>query len=184
MYLFEERNLKKQILQLAEKAGYIVRITKVGDNKLLTLFPNRLYGHPIYKNEEIIHEIEPHKDGYKIRRFEKSKWRTFIVPDYVVRPFIIQDIYLKCGFLGIDHDLVFGYDENNIKVKKIIEAIPTPIGADETKEVACAKLFVAKNLGQDVTKECNKYGVLNGVLFIEKYLNGAARKFLNDDILE
>ena len=184
LYLFERISLKKRIFELVEKAGYIVRVSKVGDNKLLTLFPNRLFGHPQYKNNELIHEIEPNKDGYKIRRFEKDKWRVFIVPDYVVRPFIIQDIYLKCGFLGIDHDLVFGYDENNNKVKKLIDAVPKPEGVDETKEVACAKLFIAKNLGEDVSKETTKYGVGAGVDFIANFMYSSAKKFLNDEILE
>lgn len=183
LYLIDRNKLTP--LQLAEKANYIVRVSKVSPTKVLTLFPNRLFGHPIIKNHpELIHEIEKQENGFKIRRYD-TKWRTFTgLSNYMVRPFIIQDIYLKCGFLGIDQELVVGYDENNKKVKKLIEAIPEPEGVDKTKELNCASYYIKKNLGIDITKLAGYKEVESGIKFIEKFVRDSAEKFLNEEILE
>lgn len=189
LYLINRKQtLKQQILDLAEKAGYIVRVSKIssGDDggKVLTLFPSRKFGHPVFENEELVHEISKQETSFRVKRHDKNKWRTFNLPDYVVRPFIMQDIYIKCGFLGIDQDLVIGYDENNIKVKKLIDAIPEPLGVDRAKEISCATLFLKKILGYQVDNDPNFKSVETGITFIEKFIKDSSEKFLNEEILE
>lgn len=183
LYLID-RKPKLTPLKLAEQAGYIVRVSKISENRILTLFPDRLFGHPQYKSVELIHEISKENNAFKVRRYDK-KWRSFVgLSNYMVRPFIIQDIYLKCGFLGIDQELVVGYDENNKKVKQLIEAIPEPEGVDKAKELNCASFYIKKNLGIDITKLVGYKEVEPGIKFIEKFVRDSAEKFLNEEILE
>mgnify|MGYP001582823163 CR=1 FL=1 len=188
LYVIErEKPLNKRIIELCEKANYIVRVCKIstdnGGGKVLTTFPNREFGHPIYSREELIHEIEKKENYFKVRRYDKHKWRTFNIPNYAVRTFIMQDIYLKCGFLGLDQELVIGYDGNK-PVKRLIDAIPEPEGVDKQIELSCATLFVKRNMGYDVSKESNYTLIEPGMKFIEKFMRDSAEKFLNEEILE
>lgn len=188
LYVIERENSLNKIIELCEKANYIVRVSKVsvenGGGKVLTIFPERRFGHPKYKNEELIHEIEKTNHGFKVRRYDKNKWRTFNIPDYCVRTFIMQDIYLKCGFLGIDQELVIGYDLNNKSVKRLIDAIPAPEGANKQIELSCATLFVKRNLGYDISQEKHFKAMEPGIKFIEKFMKDSAEKFLNEEILD
>lgn len=184
LYLIDKgKDLQTKIIELCEKAGYIVSVNRV-TNKVITIFPERKFGHPIYARHDLIHEIEKSDYYFKVKRYDK-KWRTFTgLSDYMVRPFIMQDIYLKCGFLGIDQELVLGYDENNKKVKRLIDAIPEPEGVDKTKELNCATYYIKKNLGIDITKLAGFKDVESGIKFIEKFIKDSAEKFLNEEILE
>lgn len=184
LYLIPRKPDKLTPLQLAEKANYIVRVSKISPTKVLSLFPGRKFGHPIFSEAELIHEISKEDISFKVRRYDK-KWRTFTgLSDYMVRPFIIQDIYLKCGFLGIDQELVIGYNENNQKVKKLIDAIPEPEGVDKVKEVNCASYYIKKQLGLDITKLPGFKDVEPGIKFISEFMSKSAEKFLNEEILE
>lgn len=184
MYLLNKgKSLKEKILELCQKANYIVRVSSVSTDKfkILTLFPDRKFGKPIYANAELIHELEV-KEGLVLKRYDKGKWRYFNVPPYIVRPFIIQDIYLKSGFLGLDPELVIGYNSENKQVKKVINALPEPPGLKPELEKEVLNLYNIN--GPYVKNDKLNPEIEPGIVFLNNFLINSAEKFLNEDILE
>lgn len=183
MYLLNKgKSLKEKILELCQKANYTVRVSNVSSTglKILTLFPNRLFGKPKYVNQELIHELD--EKGATLKRYDKGKWRYFNVPSYIIRPFIIQDIYLKCGFLGLDPELVIGYNSENERVKRVINAIPEPPNLKTELEKEVLNLY---NLnGPYVKVDKLNPEIEPGIVFLNNFLINSAEKFLNEDILE
>lgn len=180
IYLIQRKpTLKQQILKLCEQTNYFVRVSNLSTEstiKIITLFPNRCFGHPTFENEELIHEV----DGSKVRRYDKEKWRTFNLPTYIIRPFIIQDIYLKCGFLGIDYNLVFAYNENNEKCK-LIDCIPEP--KDLNKEYEKQAMTVYGPYGTGTIEKLKNFKDMEpGIKFLNNFLLKSVDKFIDEEI--
>ncbi len=98
-------------------------------------------------------------------------------------PFV-QDIYLRCGFLGIDNELVIGYNEKDEVVEPLIHAIPQPKTANLDKEVQTAKIYKRASIGMDCKKECESLKIGPGVKLIQNLIDETAFSFLNEEIFD
>ncbi len=172
-----------KILDLCERAKYVVKVCKVDATKCITLFPDRKFGKPIYKSEELIHEISKDGEFVKIKRHDNKGLRVIKIPGYAVRSLILNDIFLKCGFLGLDRELVVGYDENNKKSDSVFEILPT-LETDSKLEYETSKICTKSLVGLDCSKEIEKLKISSGVSIVNKFAENTTYKFLNEELLD
>ena len=178
----ERPSLLLQSLNLAKKHGYVVEINKISDNKSLTLFPNRLFGRPQYKHEELIHEVYKGKNGYTIKRNDSNEPIKFEeIPSYAVRSFILQDILMKCHLLGLSTKLVIGYNEKHEQVE-LLEAIPGAPDAKLEIEKRLILLYDKMTVDSTAIAEIKKLGIEHGIVLIDSYIKETVRRFVNQEI--
>ena len=168
------------MLELAKQAKYIVEINKISKDKSLTLFPNRVFGVPICHSEELVHEVSKLKEGWVVKRIDKNDTKRYIFPDYAVRPFILQDIIIKCYLLGIDLNLCIAYDENRKEVRGL-DAVPGPDVVDLEKQKQVLPLYNQLEIKMDVYDKIKKLGIGPGITSIDNYVKGLVEKFVNQE---
>lgn len=179
-FFIERPSLKTKILELAKQAKYIVEINRISKDKSLTLFPNRIFGVPLAHSEELVHEVSKLKDGWVVKRIDKNETKRYILPDYAIRPFILQDIIIKCYLLGIDISLCVAYDEHHNEVAGL-DAVPGPDIVDNEKQKQVLPLYNQLEIKADVYSKIKKLGIEKGVSAIDSYVKRLVEKFVNQE---
>lgn len=179
-FSIERTSLKEKMLELAKKAKYIVEINGISKNKSLTLFPNRLFGSPVFKGEEIVHEVYKSGPSHIIKRTDKEGTKRFIVPDYAIRPFIIQDIIVKCHMLGIDLSLCVAYNENRTQCEAI-DVVPGPEGISRELEKQVLPLYQKIEIDKEALPKIQKLKINEGIIAIDNYVKSVVDRFINQE---
>lgn len=179
-FFLERPSLKEKMLELAKKAKYIVEINRVSKDKSLTLFPNRLFGSPLHQGEEIVHEVCKSGDIHIIKRTDNTETKRFIVPDYAVRPFIVQDIIIKCHLLGIDLSLCFAYNESRTECQAM-DVVPGPEGVSRELEKQVLPLYNQLEINKEVYPKIQKLGIEKGIVAIDNYVKSVVDEFVNQE---
>lgn len=178
--MLEKQSIKDRIYELCKKAKYYVTVNKINNNSCLTLFPDRIIGKPLIKNEELSHKITVNGKNIMLERWKNGEKKTYFPPLNAIRPLIYQDIRLTSHIYGIPYDLLIGYNENNEVVLDLFDAIPFPENSNRDIERAILNSTLLLTSGHDIQDELKQKGILEECNFISRYTQNIINEFMED----